>query len=414
MKAIQGEETPFRKRGLRRTGLGAAVLSAVIALAVAGCGGSGSSNTTAKSNPSSSTTSSTTSTAPAAGNAASAVSSQLAKFEKPLAQYDLPSTKLKDVSKLKGKTIFYVPVASVVPEFAITAATMKTAVASVGAKLDVCSDPSGTPSEWNACVGQAISEHVAAIVLDAAPWQVVANQLEVAQKKGIKVIIADQQPSSKFYKAGQNAFMLGVSGTMQTAAADWIINDSHGKANSLIVQDTDGPSPPWYIHAFAIPEFSKYAPDAKNTIQTISTANQSQLSSNISSALLKDSSINYVYTEFDQFLQNAQQGVQSANASSRIKGVSTTALLAGLQALKSNNYLYADAGDDYPYEAYAIADLSYRLILGMPAVNENIPMRLFTRQNVGTVQLTTAAQNDGSWYGPTNYPTLWKKLWGVS
>lgn len=398
-------------RGLRRYRLrvGGAVATALIALVVAGCGSSTKSATPSSSNggSSSSTTDGT------GGGGASAVSAALKKFEAPLTSYSLPAASLKDVGGLKGKTIYYIPVANVVPEFTITAASLKQATAAVGAHLQVCSDPTGTPSAWSACANQAVSEHVAAIVLDAAPWQVLANELGKAQAQGIKVVIADQQPSTSFSARGKNAFMLGVSGTMQTAVADWVISDSGGKGQVLIIENTDGPSPPWFIKAFALPEFKQHAPNLKYTIQTISTANQQQLASDVSSDLVKNSDIGYIYTEFDQFLPNTLQGVQSAGATERVKGVSTTALLAGLQALKEKNFSYADAGQDYPYTAWAIADETYRLILGQPSVTENIPMRLFTRDNVSTVSLTTAAQDDGSWYGPTNYPSLFEKLWGV-
>lgn len=395
---------------LDRRGMSRLCLAGLVALAITGCGSSSTNHGGSKSGAATSSSASGSTTTSTAGGS-STVSAALAKFEA-LPKYRLPSAKLKSPSSLKGKTIYYIPVASVVPEFAITAASLKKATAAVGAKLSVCSDPQGTPSEWNACAGLAISQHVAAIVLDAAPWQVMANQLGKAEHMGIKVVIADQQPSTSFSAPGKNAFILGPPGTMMTAAADWIINDSGGKGQALVIEDTDGPSPPWYIQAFAVPQFKKNAPNFKYAIQKISTANQQQLSSDVSADLLKTANANYVFTEFDQFLQNAQEGVQSANATARIKGVSTTALLSGLEALKSGSYSYADAGQDFPYTAWAIADEAYRLILGQPAVTENIPMRLFTRQNVSSVSLTSAAQDDGSWYGSTDYTSMFEKLWG--
>ena len=393
----------------RRRACGAVAVAGIAALAFAGCGSSKSSSTTSTSGGSSSSASSSGS----AGGSPSAAGSALTSYESTTSHYKLPRAALKNVGSLKGKTIFYIPVASVVPEFAITAAQLKTAASAVGAKVDVCSDPTGTPSQWNACVGQAISSKVAAIVLDAAPWQVVANQLTAATKKGIKVVTADQPADPALPKA-DSADIFGVSGVMQTAVADWVINDSQGKGNALILMDTDGPAPPEYITHYALPEFKKHAPNLKYTIQKISTANQGQVASAVSSQLLRNPSTDYVYTEFDQFLTNAQQGVQSANATSKVKGVSSTALLAGLQLLKSGQYSYADAGQDYPYSAWAFADEAYRLILGQPAVPENIPMRLFTRQNVTSVSLTNAAQDSGAWYGATNFPTQFKKLWGAS
>jgi ribose transport system substrate-binding protein len=422
INTVQEEETVVQqheqigwvpRHRLSRGRLGAVALTVAAGLAIAGCGSSKSSSGGSSSGTSTAASSgaSTTSASDASGGS-SAVSAALTKFESATSKYQLPSAALKNAGSLKGKTIFYIPVASVVPEFGITAAELKTAAAAVGAKVDVCSDPTGTPTQWNACVGQAISQKVAAIVLDAAPWQVVANQLTAATKKGIKVVTVDQPADPALPKA-DSADILGVSGTMQTAVADWVINDSKGKGSALILMDTDGPAPPIYISKFALPQFKKYAPRFKYTIQKISTANQGQVASAVSSQLLKNPSTGYVYTEFDQFLPNAQQGVQSANATSKVKGVSSTALLAGLQLLKSKSYSYADAGQDYPFSAWAFADEAYRLILGQPAVAEDIPMRLFTRQNVSSVTLSNAAQDSGAWYGPTNFPTLFKKLWGV-
>jgi ribose transport system substrate-binding protein len=46
-------------------------------------------------------------------------------------------------------------------------------------------------------------------------------------------------------------------------------------------------------------------------------------------------------------------------------------------------------------------------------VQETIPTRLFTRQNIGTIQVTTAAQASGTWFGSTSFENEFAKLWGV-
>lgn len=50
---------------------------------------------------------------------------------------------------------------------------------------------------------------------------------------------------------------------------------------------------------------------------------------------------------------------------------------------------------------------------GTSPVTETIPTRLFTRQNIGTIQVTTAAQASGAWFGDDSFESAFATLWGV-
>ena len=41
------------------------------------------------------------------------------------------------------------------------------------------------------------------------------------------------------------------------------------------------------------------------------------------------------------------------------------------------------------------------------------PTRLFTAQNIGSIQVTPAAAASGAWFGSTAYQAAFKKDWGV-
>jgi ribose transport system substrate-binding protein len=45
--------------------------------------------------------------------------------------------------------------------------------------------------------------------------------------------------------------------------------------------------------------------------------------------------------------------------------------------------------------------------------NETFPSRLFTAQNIGSIQVTPAAQASGVWFGDSSYTSDFAKLWGV-
>ena len=46
-------------------------------------------------------------------------------------------------------------------------------------------------------------------------------------------------------------------------------------------------------------------------------------------------------------------------------------------------------------------------------VTETFPSRLFTTQNIGSIEVTTADQASGAWFGDTSYQDAFKTLWGV-
>ena len=44
---------------------------------------------------------------------------------------------------------------------------------------------------------------------------------------------------------------------------------------------------------------------------------------------------------------------------------------------------------------------------------ETFPSRLFTSQNIGSIQVTTGAQASGDWFGDNSYPSQFAQLWGL-
>ena len=59
----------------------------------------------------------------------------------------------------------------------------------------------------------------------------------------------------------------------------------------------------------------------------------------------------------------------------------------------------------------ALADQALRVLAGQPAVaDENVPLRLFTRDDVGTIDPT---KDESTWYGSVNPICEYHKLWGL-
>ena len=93
--------------------------------------------------------------------------------------------------------------------------------------------------------------------------------------------------------------------------------------------------------------------------------------------------------------------------------MSSSGLLGPLQQIKSGGFVHADVGIDYAYQGWAIADEVFRMMLGQPPAVEKVPNRLFTKENVGSLKLTPAAEATGEWFGSTDFESIFTKLWGL-
>lgn len=341
---------------------------------------------------------------------ASAADGKLATALKPLDAYPVPTEKLDKAGSVAGKTIFYVPITKQAPQFTTTEKTLAVAVKAAGLRLQVC-DGKGTPTDIGGCIGQATDAKAAAIIADAIPYGLAANGFDAAQKAGIPVVISNQVPDPA-HPASKTLTWVPVPGAeQQIRIFDWIAADAEGKANILVNQSSDGPSPAAYV-ADGQAALKKSCPDCKLTVNKVTSSNFALVPSSTSAVLLKDPNINYVDAQFEQYLQPTQGGVQQTSRTD-IKVVTGSASLGGLKALKSGS-LAAVTAQAAAFQGWVNTDAALRLILGQPVPEYNIPTRLFTKDNIGDVKLTEEAELSGEWFGPATYTDDFKKLWGAA
>jgi ribose transport system substrate-binding protein len=389
---------PRPRRQARFGSLAALAGALALGTALAACGSSSSSN--------SPSTKSSSDVSPGVKYAQGLV---MAGLKQPTAP--VPSAAISNLAALKGKTVYYIPVSADVPAFAITAAAMKAALATVGVKLSVCSG-NFTPSGFSSCFAQAIGAHAGAIVSDAIPYQITQGLITEASKKSIPVVVTDvnivsPRPSAK------NITYISGSNQQYALAQDWIIADSGGKANVLELEATDSPTSAAGTAEFAIPALKAHCPGCTVTTLKFSSSNEQLLPSEISALLLKHPNINYIFSEYDQYVPGVLQGVQQASATSKVKIVAAAAALSGLQNVKSSTPVKAEIADNQVYNGWIDADEALRLMAGQAAVTYTIPIRLFTSTNIGSVTLSNAAQASGEWFGAFGYQQQFEHLWGV-
>jgi len=385
---------------------GAALTAAAV---LAACSSSGSSSTTSSAPASSPAASSAASATGGSSAGVTKAQQMVTQFEATTTSYPVPTASISGVLSLKGKTVYYIPLIQFIPGFVVTAATMKTALAKVGVSLQVCNG-NGVPSTVASCVQQATGAGAAGIITDALPYGMAENAFNAAKAKGIPIIIADQIPPSGTTNTDALTYVPGVV-NQPSQVAWWMIADSNGKANAILAQESDSPSSIAYVQD-SLSIYKQYCPGCTITVKDISATSNSQLASDTSSNLLTNPSATYYYTEFEDSLDPTVQGIQQSNKTDIALSVAG-GTVDGLGRLKSNSMVKAVVVVDQAYAGWALSDEILRMATKAAPVTETFPSRLFTAQNIGTIQVTTADQASGAWFGNSSYESAFAQLWGV-
>jgi len=322
----------------------------------------------------------------------------------------VPSASVPGMSKLKGKTVYYIPILQNVPTFAVAAQTMKQALTAAGLKLQVCNGQA-QPTAIAACVQLATTAGAAGIVLDAIPYGMAESALNAATAKGIPVLVADQLPQSAGTPNTNQVTYLPGAQDQASEIAWWTIADSGGKANGIIAEEIDNPSSIAQV-TDSLAVYKKNCPDCTMKVKQISATTTNLEASATSSDLLADPGATYFYTEFEDSLQPTVQGIQQSGKSGINLSVAA-GTVNGLGLLKSGPLVKAVVVVDEAYEGWALTDEILRMATKAAPVDETIPTRLFTTQNIGTIQVTTAAQASGAWFGDDSFESEFTKLWSV-
>lgn len=347
----------------------------------------------------------------ASAGAVAAASKAVLAAEKPVSSYNLPGTQLQVGSKMAGKTIWYVPTLTTIPEFQQDYVGVEEAAAGLGMKTDEC-NAQGTPSGASSCITEAVKAGAAGIILDADVVGTSQSAVSSAESARIPVVVLNEPP------VGSNSTKLSYMQIAQPEYgrldADYVIKASGGKSNVLVQEITDDTASELGSQA-TVASLSSDCPGCTfKTIGNSITATQN-LPSEISAALISDPKITWVIMEYDTYIADAQQGIQEAGKStSTIRAVSATGTLGPLEEVKQNDFAVADVADNGNYYGWLGVNAMLHMLAGQVPVAELPPVRLFTSSNVSSLDLTASNFTTGVWFGSTAYKSDFLKLWGAT
>lgn len=395
-RTLDGSGTSLLRRGSRIGSL----LTTALLLGLTACGSSGSGRAAG---------------AEAESEAGKAAQTALEKQAQPFDTPKDPGPPI-NVSALRGKTVFYVPIALKVAHFPLVEKNLTEALGKAGVKLYSC-DGQSNPSGVAACLDQAISRKAAAVITDYIPYEMASTAFEGLRKSGIPTYVAAELPpagvstSKNFAFGNPDAYARSV----MEGEVDAVIADSDGDAHVLFLKVIQSGSTT-RAGDMALEHFEEACPVCEVTVKEVTIAQIKDTASLVSSALISDPTIGYVIPQYDTYLSGAISGIQAAGKARDVKLATSGATLSVVQLVKENEQLIAVSGTNPPYIAWSMADAVLRLLTGQePPAEYPVMTRTFTKDNVADLSLTPAAEVSGDWFGDAaSYKEAFLRLWGVS
>ena len=397
-----------RHRSYALRALAAASLGAVTLLAAA-CGSSGSSSSSSSGGSGSSSGSSSGS---GSSSELTAANADVSQYSKVVSSYPAQQS-ISGVSKLKGKTVWYIPIGASVPILAAFGSGTQQALAKVGITTHVC-DGKFLPTNIAACISQAETDGADAVVTGYVDYASMPTSFNSLVSHHIPVLIAGEAPDGGKTSNSQLAFFnaIGTLDLMQKLDMDAVIADSKGQAHIIYLGVTDSPQT-LAGASYGKQYLTAHCSGCQLTEINYNTASINKVPSQASSALISHPDTTYVVDELDAAGQSSVQGIQSAGYSNKVKLAATNGALDSVQRIKSGTLQFVDIGTSPIYEGWQFAGGILAMMQGQTPTFTPGVVRVFNTDTVKGLTLTPAAYTTNTWYGSDAYEQTFLTAWGV-
>lgn len=383
-----------------------ALLIASLALFVAACGSDDSS---------SGDSAGSSSDKPASGAQAEAKAAVDAAQKLPEFKLDAPKL---DLSKIKGKTVFNIPVASTIPYVADVDKAMKGVAEKQGVKF-IQYDNEGSPTQWAAGFNQAIEQKVDLIIMQAGnDPRLVIPQLKRAKSAGIPVLVShlyqngtkppaevadliDGYVTVPFWEAGRLSVDYAVA------------QDGCEGMSAFIINAKEVPPSQGIVNAMK-EQMKKRCPDAKVAEANVPVVDWgTKIRPEVQSAISRDPNLKWVLPIYDSMSLGAEAGIRAAGkGTGSVKIASYNGTPAIMKLIQDGDIMAAEQGENINWLAYANMDQAFRILGAGPVIedgNEQTPLRTFDDSNVADAGSPPVGDKG---YG-TAYVDGYNALWGI-
>lgn len=315
-----------------------------------------------------------------------------------------------DVSSLKGKTVYSIPITTSIPFYKDGEAAMSAAAKKAGVKY-VTFPAQGKISDFQQGFANAITAKASVIILNGPLPETLAPQLRAAKAAGIKVVVAHEEDVTSPTPAGVDAVAAGQFYNAARLMVDKAIADQDGKAVNALAISSDDTRPSKGMVAAMKDELAKHCGSScKLTVTNIPVADwATKIQPQVQSELNRSGDINTILPIYDSMAQYIDPAIRQAarGRTVNVYSFNGTPSINGLME-KGGSNLKADVGESPTWIGQLTMDQAFRLMLGKtPLDKPAAPLRVFTPENVseaGTPPVSGQGFGDGADKG---YDALW-------
>ncbi len=313
-----------------------------------------------------------------------------------------------DATALKGKLIFTIPVSTAIPFCSVVDTQMAADAKRLGLRYQVWQN-NAQLAQWAQGFTTA-AERKAALVnvfcgLDPAT---VAPQVRQTVAAGVPVVAAHTYAEGQPQLSGLSAIVYGAYIPAAKLEADWVIRQTNGAADVLVITSPGTANSPYIQKAIAA-QFARYCPGCKLRFLGVNTPDwATKLGPQVQSAILADRKLNYIIPIYDGMVQFVMPPIIATGAGARVKVASFNATPAVLDMIRTGNIVTFDAGEDPTWLAGAIIDQDLRVLLHRPLVADDIAgLRAFTKANITAAGVPAKFATGYGTSAAAGYAALW-------
>ena len=333
------------------------------------------------------------------------VAKQIAKYQK-LPHFTAPGPPF-DASQLKGETMYEIPDTDTIPWVVMIEQQMQKIAKRYGIKL-VVNHNQGQVSQWVQAMNIGVAKHPKIINLFGPTVSSLRPQIAAAQRAHIPVVMSHESDRTTPKPKYVDAQMPAAYSIAARLEADWVTQQTKGKADVLIVNSADYP-PSDGIVATIQKEFkARCGSGCKTTVTNVSIAKWgTDMQPAVQSALLRDPSINYMIPIYDGMMQFVAPAIQTAGRLGKVHVATYNATPFVLKMLRSGQIVTFDVGESLAV-ANGIMDVNMRIMAGLKApLIEPYGLRIFTKANVGQTGNPPVATKGYGSEEQQGYAKLW-------
>jgi len=299
------------------------------------------------------------------------------------------------------------------PACAKLATYIKTATGALGWDLVTVN---ATATDPGAALQQAIDAGVDYVATTGFPVALFKQQMAEAKAKGIGMFLcfSTDVPAGQENNLYSDCYDSTAANAYATALADYLIVQSKGAANALVVTIPTYPILTAQVDA-ARAEFTRNCPGCKlNTLEvTVNDLVGGAVPQNISSYLQAHPDVNYVYFTYAGLANGVAPALRAAGLSTKVKLVGTQGSQPQMKEVANGT---SAAWSALPQELsmWTMVDQMARLSVGQWSLADERKAAVPPFYLVTTADAANALVNlDDGWPGPTGFQDTFRKLWGV-